>query len=103
MKTNRAKVLLYCRAQGSETGGLEAAYHTVSRDLNGTPGLLANELLRDTIDPTRFIVLSEWATLESFQAWESGSGHRNTTSPMRNYQDTTYGMPFRLCEVQAAY
>jgi heme-degrading monooxygenase HmoA len=100
---NRARVLLYCRAPEGDPRPIEQAYHAISTELSGTAGLLGNELLHDVLEPDAFIVLSEWESLAAFHAWESGSEHRNTTSPLRGYQDRSKGRPFGLYEVSAAY
>ncbi|WP_033775430.1 antibiotic biosynthesis monooxygenase family protein [Salinispora oceanensis] len=99
---HRARVLLFCRAVGTGEA-LTAAYHTISDALAGTPGLLHNELLRDSTDPTNFIVLSEWESIGAFHSWESGTGHRDTTAPLRPYQDHSRGRPFGLYEVVGSY
>jgi heme-degrading monooxygenase HmoA len=99
----RVRVLLYLRAAESEVTAVEEAYHRISKDLAGTPGLLGNELLREAFDPGAFAVLSEWEELAAFQAWESGSAHRGTTSPLRRYQDSGRPRPFALYEVAAEY
>jgi heme-degrading monooxygenase HmoA len=99
----RARVLLYCRAPQEDPAPVERAYHEISGALLGTPGLLRNELLRDVFEPDRFVVLSEWESLAAFREWESGSAHRGTTSPLRQYQDRSVGRPFGLYEVTASY
>ncbi|MGY1434625.1 antibiotic biosynthesis monooxygenase family protein [Streptomyces reniochalinae] len=99
----RVRVLLYLRAAESEVAAVEEAYHRISKDLAGTPGLLGNELLRETSDPGAFAVLSEWENLAAFRTWESGSAHRGTTSPLRAYQDGERPRPFALYEVAAEY
>ena len=102
--TRRVRVIVWHRAADADRDSLEAAYDTISRDLAGTPGLLGNELLRDTQQPERFAVLSEWETLSAFQVWERGSRHRDTTSPLRPYQDVDRADGhFGVYEVTAAY
>lgn len=98
-----ARVLLYCRAPGGDSGPIEAAYHSISTELQGVDGLLRNELLHDVLEQDAFVVLSEWESLEAFHAWESGPDHRDTTSPLREYQDQSRKLPFGLYEVTAAY
>ncbi|SCF79699.1 antibiotic biosynthesis monooxygenase [Streptomyces sp. Ncost-T10-10d] len=97
------RVLLYLRAVEADVPAVEDAYHRISKDLAGTPGLLGNELLREVTDPEAFAVLSEWESLTAFQDWESGSAHRGTTSPLRQFQDGERQRPFALFEVSAAY
>jgi heme-degrading monooxygenase HmoA len=95
--------MLYCRADGPDAERVVAAYHQISGDLSGTDGMLGNELLRDVLDPSSFVVLSEWESLAAFRAWEQGSAHRGTTSPLRPFQDKDRERPFGLYEVPAAY
>jgi heme-degrading monooxygenase HmoA len=99
----RARVLLYCRAPEGDPTPIESAYHEISSELKETAGLLGNELLREVLEPDTFVVLSEWESLAAFRDWESGAGHRGTTSPLRRYQDRSRGRPFGLYEVTATY
>lgn len=101
--TSRARVLIYTAAPSDEPGAVEEAYHQISRDLAGTPGLLGNELLRATDDPAAFVVMSEWESLAAFRSWEEGAAHRGTTAPLRRYQRAPGGRPFGVYEVTAVY
>ncbi|MEV4182440.1 antibiotic biosynthesis monooxygenase [Streptosporangium canum] len=100
---SRARVLIYTAAPSEEPGAVEEAYHQISRDLAGTPGLLGNELLRATDDPAAFVVMSEWESLAAFRSWEEGAAHRGTTAPLRRYQRAPGGRPFGVYEVTAVY
>jgi heme-degrading monooxygenase HmoA len=73
------------REPADDPGAVERAYHAISSELIGTPGLLGNRLLREPGDPTRYVVVSEWASLADHAAWERG--HQTTTSPLRPYVD----------------
>lgn len=97
------RVVLYVADPKDAPGAVEAAYHAVSRALDGTSGLLANSLLRSVDDPRCFAVLSEWADLRSFRDWETGNGHRGVTAPLRPLQDTSRGGAFGIYEVAAHY
>lgn len=99
----RVRVLVYATAPDTARDAVDEAYHRISADLAGTPGLLGNELLRSTIDPAGYVVLSEWVDLAAFRAWEQGRTHRGTTSPLRPFQDHSHGGPFGLYEVIANY
>lgn len=101
--TGHVRVLIFAVAPGDDPDAVVRAYHRISRDLSGTPGLISNELLRATTDGSRFIVMSEWENLEKFQVWEQGSAHKGTTAPLRQYQDGSRGAPFGIYEVAAAY
>lgn len=103
MSGGEARVLIYASAPDSDPAAVERAYHEISAGLDGTPGLLGNELLRDTADRTRFVVLSRWGDLAAFQAWESGPDHRGSTSPLRRYQKRDDPAVFGIYEVVASY
>jgi heme-degrading monooxygenase HmoA len=100
----RVRVLIYAAAPESDPDGVEKAYHEISTALRGVPGLLGNELLREMgSDRARFVVMSEWESFGAFQRWEKGADHRNTTAPLRPYQDTSGGRSFALYAVNARY
>lgn len=100
----RVHVLVYASAPNADIDTVETAYHTISRALEGTPGLLRNVLLRSIHDPISFVVMSEWRDLESFRDWEEGASHRDVTAPLRPLQDDAAGRgSFGIYEVTAAY
>ena len=55
------------------------------------------------MEPRGFVVMSEWTDMEAFRAWESGTGHRSATAPLRPFQDDRRGSAFGVYEVVAAY
>ncbi|ONI78129.1 antibiotic biosynthesis monooxygenase [Actinosynnema sp. ALI-1.44] len=95
------RVLLY--HDTADVTGIEAAYHQVSHNLAGVPGLLGNELLRSVPDPTGFVVVSHWRDLAAFHKWERGVDHRDSTALLRPYRDTSLPRPFGVYQVTAAY
>jgi heme-degrading monooxygenase HmoA len=94
-------VLLFHEVHDQEA--VTAAYHAVSAELAGTPGLLSNELLTSVHDPTWVLVMSEWTDRASFDAWEQGSTHKGQTAALRPYRDTRMPRPFGIFQVDAAY
>ncbi|MFI6942070.1 antibiotic biosynthesis monooxygenase family protein [Streptomyces sp. NPDC050418] len=98
------RVVVYQAAlDAAQLAAVRAAYHEVSERLAGVPGMLGNELLRSPLDPSALAVMSRWESLEAFQKWESGAGHRADTAPLRPYRDTRTSAPFAIYEVDAAY
>ncbi|MEV5708031.1 antibiotic biosynthesis monooxygenase [Actinoallomurus sp. NPDC052274] len=102
-RTGRVCVLVYASAPGQDPDAVEAAYHRVSRALQGTPGLLGNVLLRSVHEPGAFVVMSEWQDMAAFRTWEEGAEHRGTTAPLRPLQDRGSGRSFGVYQVTAAY
>ncbi len=101
--TRHVRVLVYAAAPAGEPDAVAAAYHRISRDLAGTPGLVRNELLRSADDDHAFVVMSEWTSLDAFRAWEAGAAHRGTTAPLRDYQRVPEPRPFGVYEIAATY
>ncbi|MFE0256722.1 antibiotic biosynthesis monooxygenase family protein [Streptomyces sp. NPDC059010] len=102
------RVTIYVRVRDAQDSDdvekLVQAYHESSKALEGTPGMLRNELLRDVKEPVRFAVLSEWEDRHAFLEWEEGARHKGQTAPIREFADPTpSGMPFAVYEVVAAY
>ncbi|MBV9163990.1 MAG: antibiotic biosynthesis monooxygenase [Pseudonocardiales bacterium] len=100
---SHVRVLVFARAPAADPDAVERAYHEISRMLQGTAGLLGNELLRSAGSPDEFAVMSKWEDMAAFRAWEQGQDHRTTTSPLRPYQDGNGGRSFDVYEVVARY
>jgi heme-degrading monooxygenase HmoA len=103
MTEPRIRVLVYVAAPPTAPDAVSRAYHRISAELAVTPGLIGNELMRSAAEPTGYVVMSEWANMAAFRAWEEGPGHRGVTAPLRRYQDERRGSPFGLYEVIASY
>lgn len=101
MTDGGVRVLLYHVAD--DAAGIEAAYHEASERLAGTPGLLGNELLRSVHAENGFVVVSSWADLAAFDAWEQGAGHKDQTAPLRPYRDLSLARPFAVYRVAATH
>ncbi|MCP2341064.1 antibiotic biosynthesis monooxygenase family protein [Actinomadura rupiterrae] len=80
-------VLVHLREPEDERGGVLAAYREARAQLDGTPGLLADRLLRSVTDAGRLTLLMEWADRPSYEHWEREHRRRGHPSPLRRYQD----------------
>lgn len=82
---------------------IEHAYHRVSSQMEGTPGLLGNELLHSIHDPTGFVVSSRWTRVEAHRGWAEGPVHDDVTAPLRPFRDSRLDRPFGVYQVRAEY
>jgi quinol monooxygenase YgiN len=100
----RARVLVFYRAPEDDPLAVERIYHEVSGEMQGTEGLIANELIKDLTDPGSYVVASEWLDMAAFAAWDKSSGHRRTT-PLDPFQDADSSRRklFGIYEVVARY
>jgi heme-degrading monooxygenase HmoA len=82
-------MMVFATIKPGEEEQFEAAFSEVTAKVKGTPGHISDELLRDVTDkkdpdePSRYILLSEWESVDAFLAWEDAPIHMQTTTPMR--------------------
>lgn len=96
-------VFLYVTDANDTPGSVETAYHLVSQELQGTPGLADNALLRSVDDPRVFVIMSRWTDIDAFRVWEQSAGHRATTAPLRPLQTSKGAATFGIYQVAAWY
>jgi heme-degrading monooxygenase HmoA len=99
-----ARIIVFYRAPEEDPSVVERVYHEVSAEMKDTAGLLTNVLLRDVMEPSSYVVVSEWVDLVAFGAWDKSPGHRRTT-PLDPYQDldSSHRKSFGVYEVVASY
>lgn len=102
MSRGTARVLVFYRSPDDDPDAVVRLFHEVSGALQGTPGLLRSELLRDRTTAGRYAVLSEWESWSAFRAWDEGPDHRDQTAPLRPYQARPEAV-FGAFELAAAY
>jgi heme-degrading monooxygenase HmoA len=78
-------MMVFANIKEGEGEAFEQAYLEVTKQVQGTPGHISDELLRSDEDPNQYILLSEWESKEAFLAWEDAPVHMGTTTPMRPY------------------
>jgi heme-degrading monooxygenase HmoA len=93
--------MVLARIKNGTEKEFEKAYAEVTAKVKGTPGHIADELLRHSTgsdvmpgaepepepdpDTTPYILLSEWESRDAFLKWERDPIHMQTTTPMRPY------------------
>src|SRR2546429_7229031 len=98
--SDRIRVLVWYRCPQPELGDFVERFNAIGKQLVGIPGLLGSELLEAHREEDSLVVMSEWESRQAFAAWEAG--HRPTTEPLREYQDTTRPCRFELYQVMAS-
>jgi heme-degrading monooxygenase HmoA len=96
-----ARVMVFATVQEGCEAAFEAAFARVTAAVKGTAGHIRDELLRDRDRPGRYVLLSEWESVEAFRAWEDAPIHRELTTPMRPFwagrvERTIFEIAFRL-------
>jgi heme-degrading monooxygenase HmoA len=79
------RVLVMTEITPGDEEAFEQAFAKVAAGMKGTPGHVRDELLRDTRNPSFYILAGEWTSREEFQAWFDDPKHPQMTTPMRQY------------------
>ena len=95
--------MVFASVQEGREAEFEAAYAHVTAEVKGTAGHIRDELLRDSDHGGRYVLLSEWESVDAFRAWEDAPIHRQITTPMRPYwtgrvERVIFDVAFRLGE-----
>ena len=72
---------------GREQDFLERYQALHRRIEQGVEGHILHQLCRGVDDPARWLIASQWETLEASQAWERSPEHHELTMPMRECWD----------------
>src|SRR5690242_3753485 len=86
-----ARVMVFAKINRGDEDAFETAYAQVTASVKGTPGHVADELLRRNEppdgddEPRTYILLSEWESKEAFLAWENAPVHTEKRNPMTPY------------------
>lgn len=80
-----ARVLVFAEIKPGDEEAFEQAFSEVATRMKGAPGHVRDELLRDVRNPSAYVLLGDWTSLEEFQAWFDAPEHPDTTTPMRRY------------------
>lgn len=62
---------------------LRGAYAELVARASQQPGLLGHQLCQSIDDPDRWMVISEWESMEQSTAWDRSDDHVRLLAPMR--------------------
>ncbi len=85
------RLVMYLRAPEGDPAPIHEAYQQIPWVTTPTPGLTGCTLLRDVDEPDRFMLVSDWESLEAYRTWQESPEHQEKPSALRPYQDRTRG------------
>jgi len=62
---------------------LTRAYAALREGAEGQPGLISHQLCEAADDPERWLVISEWESIETSTDWDRSDEHARLLAPMR--------------------
>lgn len=93
----RARVVFLIRVPAERAGDFLRAYEKIRYEVaEGVPGHLVDQVCQSPADPEQWLITSEWDSMESFEAWERSSGHRELVRPMRECMTEAKSLRFTI-------
>jgi heme-degrading monooxygenase HmoA len=77
------RLIVDVRVKPGSQEELKRAYAALAERVRQQPGLITHQLCEAIDDPERWLVVSEWDTLEQSAAWDRSEEHARLLAPMR--------------------
>ena len=77
------RALLEMKVRAGDESRFEAAWREVARVAAAAPGNLRQALLRDPDDTTRYLISTDWESLDAFRNFERSPAQDQLTAPLR--------------------
>lgn len=95
----KGRVVFLIRLKPGMQDAFLAAYEEIRHLVaEGVDGHIVDQVCQSDDDPERWIITSEWETLEHFRAWESKQEHRDLAKPLRDCMAESQSLKFNVLE-----
>ena len=92
------RFVLDVRVKPGSRDDLMRAYAALRARVEQEPGLLSHQLCEAIDDPERWLVISEWESLDASTGWDRSDEHRRLIGPMRACFDQASSTKFQVCD-----
>jgi len=83
--SSKGRVVFILQLKPGTSEQFLAAYESIRYDVaKGVPGHILDQVCQSPDDEDRWLITSEWESLEHFLAWEATEEHRELVKPMRD-------------------
>lgn len=79
-----ARFTLAVRLKPGREEDLTRAYAALRERVTAAEGLIDHQLCQSLDDPERWLITSEWKSLEASSAWDRSPAHDELTAPLRD-------------------
>jgi heme oxygenase (mycobilin-producing) len=77
------RLIVDVRIKPGSRDELLSAYAALVRRVESEPGLIGHQLCESIDDGERWLVVSEWESIESSNAWDASEDHARLLAPLR--------------------
>ena len=82
--SERGRVVFLLKLKPGMSDEFLKAYEGVRHEIaGGVKGHIVDQVCQSAEDPDRWLITSEWDSVEDFYAWEATEEHRDQARPMR--------------------
>jgi heme-degrading monooxygenase HmoA len=82
------RATLYMKVKAGRGGDFEREWRAIADEVRRVPGNIGQALTRDPDDADSFVVTSDWASRETFGAFEKSPEQDDLTAPLRELRDS---------------
>jgi len=82
------RVVLAVDIKPGEEQSFEQEFEDVARRVRETPGMRRQVLCRDRAAPSRYLIMSDWSSVEDFHLFEVSPEQDEATAPVRAHRST---------------
>jgi heme-degrading monooxygenase HmoA len=99
----KGRVVFIVRVKPGMEEAFLKAYESIRYEVaQGVKGHIVDQVCQSPEDPDRWVITSEWESLDDFYAWESTEEHRDLAAPMRECMAEAQSLKFVVREETSA-
>jgi heme oxygenase (mycobilin-producing) len=93
----KGRVVFLIRLKPGMQDAFLSAYEQIRHVVaEGVEGHIVDQVCQSPDDPDRWLITSEWESLDHFLAWERTQGHRDLAKPLRDCFDESQSLKFEV-------
>lgn len=77
-----ARVMIQVTVNSGMEEEFERTFRAIAPEIDKSHHLIQHQVIRSLDEPQRFIMLSEWESVDDFDTWERSQGHRDLVRPL---------------------
>lgn len=77
------RLIVDVRIKPGSQEDLKSAYAALAQRVEREPGLIGHQLCESTDEEGRWLVISEWESMESSNRWDRSEDHTRLLAPLR--------------------
>jgi heme-degrading monooxygenase HmoA len=99
----KGRVVFHLRLKPGREEDFVRAYESIRHAVaEGVPGHIVDQVCQSPDDPLKWLITSEWESLDDFLAWEATDEHRELAKPLRDCIDKATSLKYVVVKETSA-